>query len=156
VHIREISSSDTHPLRASVLRNDTPITDVDWDGDDEPSTFHLGVRLDDDTLVAISTWLERAHPAFEGKRSMQVRGMATAPSHRNIGLGSILLESGLTLCRQRGVEIVWARARVPALRFYERHGFGAIGEQYIDPTTALPHVDIATEAGREPRGMSAP
>ncbi len=146
MHIQEISSSDTYALRMAVLRDGTPSDEVVWDGDDEPATFHLGVRLDNGTIVAISTWLDRPHPAYEGRRAMQVRGMATAPSHRNIGLGSILLDSGLTVCRQRGVEVVWARARVPALRFYQRHGFGTIGDEYIDPTTALPHVDIAAEA----------
>ena len=150
MHIREISATDTHELRRSVLRDGTPTDEVEWNGDDEPTTFHLGVRLDEGTIVAISSWLERTHPSYDGRRTMQVRGMATARTHRGLGLGSILLDTGLTICRQRGVEIVWARARVPALRFYEQHGFHTIGDEYIDATTALPHVDIAADIAAAP------
>ena len=59
MHIREISAPDTHELRRSVLRDGTPSDQVEWNGDDEPTTFHLGVRLDEGTIVAISTWLAR-------------------------------------------------------------------------------------------------
>ena len=60
--IVELTPAETHPLRAAVLRNDTPSRELALDGDDEPATLHLGVRDRDGRLVAVSTWLRRSPP----------------------------------------------------------------------------------------------
>jgi GNAT superfamily N-acetyltransferase len=68
--------------------------------------------------------------------------MATAPDHRRSGIGGHLLVVGVARCVELGDDLVWARARVSALGFYERHGFEPIGADYVDLTTGLPHRDI--------------
>jgi predicted GNAT family N-acyltransferase len=55
-----------------------------------------------------------------------------------------LLVTGLGRCVEAGSTVVWARARVAALSFYERHGFETRGHEYVDLTTGLPHRDIVT------------
>lgn len=145
MRIVEIGAAETHPLRRTELRTGTPETEVVFDGDDLPRTFHLGVRDDEHGLIGISTWLERPHRERPGTPAYQLRGMATAPEARGAGVGTALLEAGLRICRDRAATLVWARARVTAVSFYQRHGFEVVGHQYIDAATALAHIDIVRE-----------
>lgn len=140
--IVEITAVETHDLRRRILRQGTPSDVVVWDGDDERSTFHLGVRVPGGELVAISTWLVRRYPDRPAEEAFQLRGMATDPARRGTGVSSGLLLAGLDRCAAEGASLVWARARVAALSFYARHGFEPIGPEYTDLTTGLPHRDI--------------
>ncbi len=128
----EISAADTHALRREVLRNGDPDAFVEWPGDEDPHTFHLGIRDGSGTVVAISTWMGRPPET-------QLRGMATAPASAGRGLGSKLLLAGVARCRARGDELVWANARVPAVGFYERAGFTVVGAVFETAATGLPH-----------------
>jgi GNAT superfamily N-acetyltransferase len=131
----EISAAETHPLRLSVLRFDTPTKDIEFAEDEWPGSWHLGVRLDG-VLVGTSSWVPREH---DGHPAVQLRGMATDRSLQGTGLGGVLLEAGCELAGTRGFPIVWARARDAALAFYLRHGFVVEGDGFIDQTTQLPH-----------------
>lgn len=137
----ELSAEKTHPIRRTVLRNDTPDTSVVFDGDELADTMHLGVEHEGE-LVSIGTWLVRRYPDLPQHAAHQLRGMATLPEHRGSGLGALLLAAGVERCRQRGSTVVWARARVTALGFYLAHGFEPVGAEYVDLTTGLPHRDI--------------
>ena len=137
----ELSPDETHPIRRSVLRDRTPSEDVVFDGDDLATTFHLGIRIDDQ-LVAVSTWLARPYPDRPAAPGFQLRGMATLADRRGTGVGAQLLAAGIERCRAAGAAVVWARARDAALPFYTRHGFATIGRGYVDLTTGLPHHDI--------------
>lgn len=137
----EIEASDTYDLRRTLLRDGTASDRVEFDGDDDDTTFHLGAFVDD-TLVAISTWMSRRYPDLPAHPGHQLRGMATAPPARGTGVSDELLIAGLGRCGDAGSALVWARARVAALSFYRRHGFEARGHEYVDLTTGLPHHDI--------------
>lgn len=140
----DLAASDTHELRRRVLRDGTSSDKVVWEGDELDSTFHLGLRIDDE-LVAISSWMAVAYPDRPAVPGFQLRGMATAPERRGRGLGARLLAAGVERCRERGAGLIWARARDTALTFYEAHGFVAVGPGYIDLTTGLPHHDVIRE-----------
>ena len=139
--IVELAASDTHSLRRTILRDGTSSDVVDFDGDDEPDTLHLGIRVEG-SIVAISSWMSRVFAAEPAATASQLRGMATATSMRGTGASAALLTAGLDRCRGRGDDLVWARARSAALTFYERHGFVTSGEPYVDATTGLPHQNI--------------
>ena len=139
--IVEITAADTHDLRRRVLRDGTPSDVVVWEGDTEPTTFHLGVR-EADAVIAISTWLRRRYPDRPAEEAVQLRGMATEPTWRGTGVSARLLLAGLDRCADEGATLVWARARIAALSFYTRHGFEAVGPEYTDLTTGLRHHDI--------------
>lgn len=141
----EITSSETHPLRQRVLRDDDPTATLDWPGDDEPTTFHLGIRNEDNDVVAIATWLARPDPEGSGRPATQLRGMATEPALAGRGLGSELLAAGIDRCRARGDELVWANARIGALGFYEHSGFRSIGPAFTTADTGLPHRHVRLE-----------
>jgi GNAT superfamily N-acetyltransferase len=141
----EISTAETYPLRLAVLRFDTPTKEVAFKEDDWPGSWHLGIRVDSE-LVCTSTWVPRElegaatdrQPGIQ-LRGIQLRGMATARHLQRTGAGGVVLERGCELAAERGFTLVWARARDAALAFYERHGFLAEGEGFVDEATQLPH-----------------
>ncbi len=141
IEVVELTATRTHPLRRALLRNDTPDDRVEFDGDDLPTTFHLGATIDG-ALVTISSWMLRRYPDLPDHPGHQLRGMATRAEARGSGVSARVLDDGLRRCAAAGSSVVWARARVPALTFYERHGFETRGDVYIDLTTGLPHRDI--------------
>jgi len=139
----EISATDTHALRLSVLRFDTPTKEVVFPEDELPGSWHLGARLVGD-LVGTSSWVPRE---YEGSPAVQLRGMATARHLQGTGLGGVLLERGCELAAERGFPLVWARARDAALAFYERHGFEVVGDGFVDQATQLPHHLVVRRLG---------
>ena len=138
----ELAAPQTHPLRLEVLRRGTPSRDVAFAEDGLADTLHLGVELDG-VVVAVSTWIPKRHPDIAATRAVQLRGMATAPDVRGLGIGGLLLETGVARMFSSGHDLVWARARDTALGFYAGHGFACHGDGYVDPVTGIPHHDIA-------------
>lgn len=141
IQVIDLTASGTHRLRRTLLRDGTESDSVEFDGDDLTSTFHLGATIDGE-LVSISTWLSRRYPDLPAEPAHQLRGMATVPAARGSGVSADLLAAGVDRCSSAGSSVVWARARVAALSFYDRHGFEARGPEYVDLTTGLPHIDI--------------
>lgn len=133
--VTELTAAEVRPLRRTVLRAGMETQDVAWPEDDLPGTFHLGV-LDGDEVLAVSTWIPRA---YDGLPAVQIRGMATTTARQGAGLGARLLDAGCARVVAAGLAVVWANARDVALAFYERNGFTALGDGWIDPTTQLPH-----------------
>lgn len=141
--ILEISASQTHALRRAVLRAGTPTDAVTFSEDDEPTTWHLGIRDQvSGDLVATSSWICRDHPGVPGRNGIQLRQMAVSSHLQGSGLGMRLLRAGVQMAQQRGAHIVWARARDSALGFYASAGWEVVGDGYIDAATALPHHDM--------------
>lgn len=149
MQIVELAAGDTHRLRRVVLRDGTASDQVVFDGDDESTTFHLGVR-DGDELIAVSTWMARRYPDLPAIPGYQLRGMAIDPHRQGLGVGTLLLDGGVDRCRSQAAGVVWARARISALGFYERHGFETKGPEYTDLTTGLPHIDIVRHLDDDP------
>jgi len=141
-HVIELSAHATHDLRRRVLRATTPESDLVWPGDDLATTLHLGVVASDDAVVvAISTWLRTASPdiAGTGRVGVQLRGMATDPSVRGSGVGSLLLRAGIERAERDGADHVWANARSTVLDFYVAHGFEITSEDFLSAETAIAH-----------------
>jgi predicted GNAT family N-acyltransferase len=66
--------------------------------------------------------------------------MAVIKAWRGRGVGTALLKELLTEARARGLTHVLLDARVQALPFYEKHGFRAEGEIFLD--AGLPHLNM--------------
>lgn len=150
-HVVEITAADTAPLRREVLRRGTPSDVIEFPGDTDPTTFHLGAIVDGQ-LVGVSTWLLNPDPpgavldgdTFDAARgqdviTVQLRGMATLDEYQGCGVGTRLVDDGLRRAREMGALVVWARARDTALGFYERAGFDVVGEGFVTSATQLPH-----------------
>ena len=133
----ELGADAVHDLRRRVLRDGDRGADLDWAGDHDATTIHLGVVDPTGSVLAVSTWLRSPCPLDPTQPAVQLRGMATDPAHIGTGLGSLLLAEGLR--RASDVELVWANARVTAIAFYERHGWTTNGPEFVTVDTGLPH-----------------
>jgi GNAT superfamily N-acetyltransferase len=140
VAVRPIAAADTHPLRHSVLRDNSPTALLVFDGDDEPTTFHLGA-FHGDELVGIATFLERpCCDTPDAKRAVQLRGMAVSPTLQSGGVGTVLLHAAIARLRDDGVDVLWADARDSALGFYRgRLGMSVGDEGFFTAATGVPH-----------------
>ncbi len=71
----------------------------------------------------------------------QIGRMAVMPEARGSGVGRMLLEALMDEARARGIARAVLFAQTHALAFYERAGFAAYGEPFLD--AGIPHVAMA-------------
>lgn len=70
--------------------------------------------------------------ALDAARPMEIKRFYVAPSRHGSGLAIRLMEAALESARAAGSDAIWLSAwehNGRAIRFYERHGFGVIGER---------------------------
>lgn len=139
--VERADREDIMGLRVRVLRKDTPVTHAEYAEDSLPDVVHLVVR-ENDCVVATSTWFLKECSGFPGRPALQLKGMAVDDSLQTTGYGRALIEAGLSLAVERGAELVWARARDSAVGFYEKCGFGIVGDGFIDQPTGMPHHNV--------------
>jgi len=141
ITIEQVDAEETHALRAQELRQGRP---AEIDEDDAPYTFHLAARLDGDEIVGVVRFHPRDCPWRPGEGSWQLRGMATDPRVRGLGVGRALVAEGLVQVAARGGDLVWCDARAAAVGFYERIGFTIVTEEY-DLRPVGPHRGMLIE-----------
>ena len=125
-----ITAAETLPLRSSQLRNGQPAANCYLDRDHEPTTFHMGLRGADGSILSVLTCQIEALEGYTGI-GYRLRGMATHPQHQGKGIGSQLLGKAiahLTHAIQAGY--IWCHARRAAYGFYQRAGFEFISEEF--------------------------
>ncbi len=127
-----ISAEKTYVLRQMVLRPMLAIDEVAMDHDEAEGTFHVGVRDDDGTVVAIMTVMRDCLPGTEDV-AWRIRGMASHPELRGSGLGEAALEFGIAHALEISRGPIWCNARRVAYGFYERYGFGYASEEFDIP-----------------------
>jgi predicted GNAT family N-acyltransferase len=141
ITIEQVTAADTYALRAQELRQGRP---VEIDGDDAPYALHLAARTDGGEIVGVVRFHPRDCPWRPGEGSWQLRGMATDPRVRGLGVGRALVAEGLIRVSARGGDLVWCDARGPAVGFYERIGFVPVTEEY-DLRPVGPHRGMIIE-----------
>ena len=99
---------------------------LEWDGLDDTAQHFLAR---DANGAAIGCARLLAH----GK----VGRMAVLPEWRRFGVGSALLHAALAACRLCGERAATLSAQVTAIPFYEKAGFRAYGDIYLD--AGIPH-----------------
>lgn len=127
--IKEISALETYPVRHPVLRKGRPLEDCHFEGDDLPSTIHLGL-FEDENLVGVASLLKNSHPDFDNNTPYQLRGMAILESVQGKGYGKQLLTFGENLLKKQGVDLIWFNAREKAIPFYQNSGYLIIGNSF--------------------------
>ena len=135
--IRTITADETLPIRREVLKPGLPESEVHFEGDDHPSALHLGA-FDGERLIGIATFFPEPSPREGGDRNWRLRGMAVVASARGGGIGGELIDAGVARIAGEGGDAVWCNGRTSARRFYERHGFEAVGDEFESPHTG-PH-----------------
>lgn len=136
MEIKECHISKVLPLRMSVLRPGRPIEEGMFPGDEDESTFHLGL-YEEDELVTVASFYKEDNPDLEGT-GYRLRSMATEPDSRGKGYGKEILKYGLDKLREEGINYLWCNARTTASGFYEKMGFDIISDEFDIPTIG-PH-----------------
>jgi predicted GNAT family N-acyltransferase len=136
--VKQITASDTHNLRLKVLRPDHPMIYSHFEGDDGPEAGHFGV-YEGDRLLSVGTVVPEPCKDPNADAMMMVpgawrlRGMATEPDARSKGCGTLVLEACLKHVKKHGGTVLWCNARTGAMKFYERHKFVALSDEYVMP-----------------------
>ena len=134
-----VSPTGTHPLRHAILRPNQPLDACVYPGDDDPASFHLGIRdpapesTGDHTLIAVASFYREPLPGDAGGNpQLRIRGMAVLPAQRGKGLGRALVEAGLEIARTQSPAptLCWCNARTTAAGYYEKLGFTPRGDEF--------------------------
>ncbi len=132
IEIRQISSIETYPVRHSVLRQGKPLESCRFEGDDDESTVHLGLFYNGRISGALSIF-DRKNPEFPVKHQRQLRGMAVLDDFQGKGFGRMLITEAEKIGRHRKVGLYWFNARIKAVPFYEKLGYGITGDAFDIP-----------------------
>ncbi len=136
VEVRLIRAADTRPLRQRVLRPHQSVGELVFGGDDHPDALHVGA-FHDGHLLGIASVAPAPAPGT-GEPAWQLRGMAVLPGAQGQGVGRQVLDACLTHLRSHRATLLWCNGRTPALGFYTRLGFTAVGEEFVVPHSG-PH-----------------
>ena len=137
--IRRITSEDAILVRWPILRSGLPRESAAFDGDEDSATVHLGGFHANRLAGVASIYRATFPPQPDLKETWQLRGMATLPEVRGLGLGRALLEACEQTARTSGGSLLWCNARVHAATFYARHGWQQVGDEFDIPTVG-PHI----------------
>lgn len=130
---RFIEATQTHDLRHRVLIPDHPVEALVYPGDEDQTTFHVGVFNDDGKLVAIGSFYKESDSHFKGEKQYRLRGMASDSNARLRGLGKAVIVFAEEELARRDADLLWCNARVIATGFYEKMGFYSVGEEFVIP-----------------------
>lgn len=108
--IKQITTSETLPIRHQVMWPNKPIEYVELPNDE--SARHFGLFVDGEIISIISLFVENDEAQF--------RKFATLIEFQGLGYGTILLKGILDVVKKDGIRKLWCNARVEKSRFYER------------------------------------
>jgi len=127
VVVRAATLEEILELRRAVLIVGTHRSSAEYPEDRDADTLHVGAFVNGDA-VGCATFLRSE---WEGRPAWQLRGMATAPEWRSMGIGGRVLAFGEErLWRTSEVRELWCNARLRAVPFYERHGWRAVTDAF--------------------------
>jgi predicted GNAT family N-acyltransferase len=127
-------------LRHRLLRAGLPAEAAQFPGDNEVSTWHIGLFYpgspENAPLVSCASFMLNS---YKEAPAWQLRGMCTDTEYQGRGFGGKLIECAeAAIVEGSSVRRFWCNARVPAIPFYERHGWMVDSEEFDIPT-AGPH-----------------
>lgn len=127
--VQQVEVEIIRPLRSLVLRPGQPIESTNYDRDNDENTLHFAV-LKEAVALCIATFYPEQMEEISSIRAYRLRGMATHPDYRRLGLASDLMHIAMIGLRDQGCDLLWCKARLVAIEFYESLGFVKIGPMY--------------------------
>jgi predicted GNAT family N-acyltransferase len=112
--------------RAVFIEEQKVPEDLEWDDADEQAYHVLACTADS---VPIGTG--RLLP------DCRIGRMAVLKEWRGVGAGSAILTALLRLAEKDGCGMVELHAQTHAIPFYEKHGFAAVGNEFLE--AGIPH-----------------
>ncbi len=146
--IKQITAQDTYPVRHAVLRQGEPLSSCFFDGDNDQTTLHFGLFINNNLAGICSVYQRAPHTTNDKKQTQvantinhnfQIRGMAVLEQYRNQSLGQRLLQHVIRFIYQHDPKAtLWCNARLAAYRLYLREGFIIEGGAFDIPSVG-PH-----------------
>ena len=139
--VKRVPVEHTRVLRKAVLRPYLPDDDPFVMPDDHlPTTLAFGAVTTEGQIVGVAR-ITPEPPPFDPSqaRSWRLRGMATSPEARNMGVGSAVLAGVVAHISSAGGGILWCNARVDARGLYARGGMEVWGNVWDEPDIG-PHI----------------
>lgn len=127
--IVKITSIETYSIRISVLRKGKSLVLCPFEGDDLPSTIHLGAFFNDNLVGIISVFKTR-NDSFNNENQFQIRGMAVLEANQNQGIGKFLVEQAEINSKKVIGNLIWMNARENAVGFYKKLGYSIHGKAF--------------------------
>lgn len=113
-----------------MLTPGTDRTTSEYPGDHDEGTRHYGAFVGTVNLACATCLLSH----WKDGPAWQLRGMATAPTHRGKGIGSALLAFAERDLRETSdIPEMWCNARLRAVPFYVRMGWTVVSEEFLIP-----------------------
>ena len=157
--IRRISAAETRDLRQAILRPHQRPEELVFPGDEDPDSLHVGA-FSGGKLIGVASIMRSVMSGRASCEAWQLRGMAIRPEHRRRGSGAALVRACIDYAAREGGQVLWCRARTPAVPFYRALGFETEGEEFEIPVSG-PHyvmwrrVSPSASQGMEPRQPSS-
>jgi GNAT superfamily N-acetyltransferase len=124
--IKIISPLETYAVRHPELRKGKLLSSCAFQGDELPSSIHLGAFLNKN-LIGVASFMANHTEDSSSKKQMQLRGMAILETEHQKGFGAQILKEGELILKKQGCELLWMNARIKAVGFYERLGYVKVG-----------------------------
>ena len=131
--VRQVQLDTILGLRDRALTPGHPGRPIIWPYDNESAT-HFGIFVADQLVGCVSI-TPQPMPGRAARKPYHLHSMAVESAHRGSGLGREMLTSVLETVAL-SADLIWATARPPAVRFYQRCGFEAGEELRVQPTNA--------------------
>lgn len=159
VVVEKVPAAATFPLRQRVLRPHQRVEELASPLDELPGAASFAARPTvGGEVVGTATVAPEDPPRARlpaalapGAMRWRLRGMATAPGWRGLGVGTAVLGAVVAHVAGEGGGLLWANARLAAAAFYERAGFCRHGDVFEEPAIG-PHVVVWRLVAPEPRG----
>ena len=135
--VKEISYRDCYDLRLKVLKRKEWDYDYQYAGDDDQTTFHLGIYRDNQ-LVTIASFFANSNEHIQAQNPVQLRGMATDYAFQGQGFGRVMIQAAISELTKRKHDVLWCNAREEAVNFYEKIGFKISSARFEIPRVG-PH-----------------
>lgn len=137
VEIRPITPEETRPIRQQVLRPHQRIEELNYPGDSDLQSLHVGAFVDG-KMVGIASVYQQPPEGSDDPKAWRLRGMATVPEVRGDGYGGKLLMACIRYVAVQGGGWLWCNGRTNVAGFYQRYGFQIEGDVVEIPGTG-PH-----------------
>lgn len=143
-----VTVDSIRPLRHSVLRPGLAFETTIFEGDDEPTAYHLAASKDG-AIIGVGTMIKRPWTGKDSEiaadnEAYQVRGMAVSDRSRGTGAGKLVLDTLEAKASELGVHTIWCNARASAAGFYQKAGWQIAGDMFEIPGVG-PHFVMVKE-----------
>ena len=133
-HFNELTNREVYEVlkaRSKIFMFEQKIWYLDMDNVDYDS-YHLFLEENGEVLAYLR--------AFYGENKQEIHIGRVLSFEHNKGLGTDLMNKTIDYFKQNNIKTIVLNSQIPAVRFYEKLGFGTVGEEFI--SAGIPHIKM--------------